>query len=221
MQKVIEYIALIPERIFLRLAIWLHCLSFFLWERVKHKRSGIMALAWKFRMRTLGWALSEAKSYNDITGEDMARTRAQALMTYDYVLISDRKTAKNEQTIFRFRDLDNIEVTKVKDSLLGLGQPRGESEQRDGLRISQINLQTMSLNMMLARLVGWERLMSSNGKEIRFPRTNDTIKDILGSLEVADYEELIRVFGTPDGRGKNEVDEKLEEPADDADATPF
>jgi hypothetical protein len=172
-------------------------------------------------MRTLGWALSEAKSYNDITGEDMARTRAQALLTYDYVLTSDRKTAKNEQTIFRFRDLDNIEVTKVKDSLLGLGQPRGESEQRDGLRISQINLQTMSLNMMLARLVGWERLMSSSGKEIRFPRTNDTIKDILGSLEVADYEELIRVFGTPDGRGKNEVDEKLEEPADDADATPF
>jgi hypothetical protein len=174
-------------------------------------------------MRTLGWALTEAKSYNDITGDNMARTRALVLQTHDYVLTSDRKSPKSDQTVFRFRDLDNIEVTKVKDSLLGLGQPRGESEQRDGLRISQINLQTMSLNMMLARMVGWERLMGPNGREIKFPRTNDTLKDILGSLEVSDYEELIRVFGTPDGRGKNEVDEPvLDEPAaEDVDATPF
>ena len=222
MAKFILYIALLPERIFLRLAIMLHSLSFWIWEKVKFKRSGILALAWKFRMRTLGWALSEAESYNKaIEGDDMARTRAQAVKQHEYVLRDDRKAVKSEQTVFKFRDLDNIEVTKIKDTMLGLGSPRGEAEQRDGLRISSINLQSMALNMMVARLTGWSNLLDERGREIKFPRTNDGIKDILGSLEQKHYEELVQVFGTADGRGTNDLPDEAPVDAEAEEATPF
>lgn len=222
MQKLLLYIALLPERFFLRLAILLHSLSFWIWDRVKFKRSGILALAWKFRMRTLGWALSEAESYNKaIEGDDMARTRAQAVKQHEYVLRDDRKAVKSEQTVFKFRDLDNIEVTKIKDTMLGLGSPRGEAEQRDGLRISSINLQSMALNMMVARLTGWSNLLDERGREIKFPRTNDGIKDILGSLEQKHYEELVQVFGTADGRGMNDLPDEVSVDAEAEEATPF
>ncbi|BDQ01947.1 MAG: hypothetical protein KatS3mg036_0501 [Ignavibacterium sp.] len=80
--------------------------------------------------------------------------------TVDYILESDRKLDKSEQTIFKIKPLSAKQYARIQDSMRFSRKDNGDSNIE--------NLGTYTYEVLLYGLVGWENFKDADSQEVKF-----------------------------------------------------
>jgi len=95
---------------------------------------------------------------------------------FDYVLVEDRKSPVEKQTVFELKVLTSLELAKVEDGMSFSVTRNEQGEPSAG----EVNVKggSKTLSILHAGLAGWRNFKDENGNEVEFKKSEGYYKNL-------------------------------------------